>query len=379
MKVLVVVGTRPEAIKLAPVIRALRCRPADFTAEVCLTGQHRDLLDQVIALFEIPVDYDLNVMQPGQSLFQTTGAILLGMERVLRDARPDVVLVHGDTTTAFGAALAAFYQRIPVGHVEAGLRTDDIGRPFPEEMNRRLGDQLCTWFYAPTEQARENLLRERFPAEQILVTGNTVIDALLDVAARPYTFEDPALDALGRSRDLVLMTAHRRESFGPPLEAICRAVRTIVEDRPSVEVVFPVHPNPNVRRVVEEALGKTERVHLTGPLGYAPFVHLMKRSAVILTDSGGVQEEAPALGKPVLVLREETERIEAIEAGTAQLVGADSDRIVAAVHALLDAPGERARIAGRANPYGDGKAGERIASHLAGQAGAAGTGRRPAP
>jgi len=365
MKVLVVVGTRPEAIKLAPVIRALRQHPEDFQTLVCLTAQHRDLLDQVIQLFEIAVDFDLDVMRPGQSLFQTTSAVLMGMETVLSEAQPDIVLIHGDTTTAFATALAAFYRQIPVGHVEAGLRTANISRPFPEEMNRRLGDQLSSYYYASTDRAKENLLREGIEPGRILLTGNTVVDALLDVAARPFTFADPSLEALGRERQLILVTAHRRESFGAPFEAVCQAIRTIVANHPDTELVYPVHPNPQVRETMQARLGDVERVHLIAPLGYQPFVQLMKRSTLILTDSGGVQEEAPSLGKPVLVLRNETERPEAVEAGVAQLVGTDETRIVAAAGALLSDLAARERIAAIANPYGDGHASKRIVDHLA--------------
>ena len=364
MKVLVVAGTRPEAIKMAPVIGALQRRPDHFETRVCLTAQHRDLLDQVIALFGITAEYDLDVMRPDQSLFQTTGAILQRMEPVLAEAQPGVVLVHGDTTTAFASALAAFYRHIPVGHVEAGLRTADIARPFPEEMNRRLADQLSAFYYAPTERARENLLREHVDPVRVTVTGNTVIDALLDVAGRPYTFADPALEALGQTRRLILITAHRRESFGPPFKSVCEAIRALVTEFPDTEAVYPVHPNPRVRETVKAGLGGMERVHLIDPLPYQPFVHLMKRSTLILTDSGGVQEEAPTLGKPVLVLRDETERPEAVEAGVAQLVGTDRGRIIAAAGALLGDSEAYGRMAAIANPYGDGRAGERIAEHL---------------
>lgn len=365
MNVLVVAGTRPEAIKMAPVLQALRRRPDQFDARLCLTGQHRDLLDQVTALFGLTADYDLDIMRPDQSLYQTTGAILQGMEAVLRDARPDVVLVHGDTTTAFAAALAAFYAGVPVGHVEAGLRTTDIARPFPEEMNRRLGDQLSRWYFAPTEGARENLLREGVPEGRIAVTGNTVVDALLDVAGRPFRFEAPALDTLGTARRLILVTAHRRESFGAPFVSLCRAIRRILADHPDTEVVYPVHPNPHVQETMGRELGGVERIHLIEPLSYLPFVNLMKRATLILTDSGGVQEEAPTFGKPVLVLREETERPEAVAAGLAHLVGTDEARIVQTAAALLGDPAAGGRFAALANPFGDGKAGERIAEQLA--------------
>jgi UDP-N-acetylglucosamine 2-epimerase len=373
VKVLVVVGTRPEAIKMAPVVRALINRPSHFETRLCLTGQHRDLLDPVIRLFELPVDVDLNVMRPGQSLFETTSAVLRGMEEVLSSWAPDMVLVHGDTTTAFAASLASFYQQIPVGHVEAGLRTADVRRPFPEEMNRRLSDQLCTWFYAPTPRACENLVREGVNPDHVIVTGNTVIDALMDVSGRPFVFEDPALDALGRERKLLLLTAHRRESFGAPFASICAAVKAIVEHDPEVELLYPVHPNPNIKKAAETLLGGRERIHLIPALSYEPFVHLMKKSTLILTDSGGIQEEAPSLGKPVLVLRDESERPEAVEAGTAHLVGTDPARITAAANALLGDPAARAHIAAIPNPYGNGHASARIAEHLEGlAAGAAG-------
>ncbi|MBX3178840.1 MAG: UDP-N-acetylglucosamine 2-epimerase (non-hydrolyzing) [Candidatus Hydrogenedentes bacterium] len=371
MKVLVVVGTRPEAIKMAPVIRELRARPGRFSTLVCATAQHRSLLDSAIQLFGIGVDFDLDIMRHDQSLCQAAAGMLRGLDTVLAEACPDAVLVHGDTATSVSAALAAFYHQIPAGHVEAGLRTADRQRPFPEEMNRRLADRLCAWHYAPTERARQNLLEARFPEEHILVTGNTVIDALLDIAARPYTFTDPLLDSLGRERRLLLVTAHRRESFGAPLRELCAALRAIARDHPDVEIVYPVHPNPNVRETVEAALKGIPRIHCIAPLPYLPFVHLMKRATLILTDSGGIQEEAPALGKPVLVLRDETERPEAIEAGTARLVGARRDRIVAETRGLLEDPAARARIARTPNPFGDGRASARIVDHLESRLGAA--------
>lgn len=365
MKTLVVLGTRPEAIKMAPVIRALRDRPDQFSTQVCLTAQHRGLLDQVIALFNISVDYDLDLMAPGQSIAQVTSGVLAGMDNVLQESRPDMVLVHGDTTTSFAAALAAFYRQIPVAHVEAGLRTHDRARPFPEEMNRRLGDSLCTYHYASTANARDNLVREHFDPANIVITGNTVIDALLDVAARPYTFDDAAMDALGRDRRLVLVTAHRRESFGAPFDGICRAIRAIVDAHPDVEVAYPVHPNPQIQQAAREHLAGVGRIHLVEPLDYLPFVQLMKKATFILTDSGGIQEEAPSLGKPVLVLRDLTERPEAVAAGTALLVGTDCDRIVAAARSLLDDTATYRRMASAANPFGDGKASGRIVDHLA--------------
>ncbi len=364
MKVLIVIGTRPEAIKMAPVVQALRGRGGRFEVEVCLTAQHRELLDQVIRLFDLTVDYDLDLMVPDQSVFEVTRGVLREMEGVLDRARPDVVLVHGDTTTTFAAALAANYKRIAVGHVEAGLRTHDKHRPFPEEINRRLADAICDHHYAPTPRARDNLLAERIPAENILVTGNTVIDALLDVAGRPHEFTGPLIEGLGRDRRLLLITAHRRESFGAPLAEMCRAIRDLVAANPDLEAVYPVHPNPNVRRVVDRFLIGRERLHPIEPLDYAPFVHLMKKATIVLTDSGGIQEEAPSLGKPVLVMREVTERPEAIEAGTAALVGTSYEKIVASVQRLLDDETAYSAMANAVNPYGDGRAAGRIADHL---------------
>lgn len=365
MKILVVIGTRPEAIKMAPVVGELRRHAARFEVEVCLTAQHRELLDQVLRVFDLRADYDLNVMRPGQSVFDIFCAVLQGMRQVIERARPDVVLVHGDTSTSFAAALAAYYLRLPIGHVEAGLRTYDKYRPFPEEMNRRFADVVCDYHYAPTQRARENLLQEHIAPENILVTGNTVIDALLDVAARPYTFSDPLLQSFGEQRRLLLVTAHRRESFGAPFREMCLAMRDLAQSNPDVDVVYPVHPNPNVRRVVREVLEDRERVYCVEPLEYLPFVHLMKKATLVLTDSGGIQEEAPSLGKPVLVMREVTERPEAVEAGTARLVGPQYENIVRETQRLLDDPSAYAAMAQAVNPYGDGQASARIADHLA--------------
>ncbi len=366
MKVLAVVGTRPEAIKMAPVILELIKRKAAFDVEVCLTAQHRELLDQVVRIFGLPVHYDLDIMTPDQSVFDITARIIAGMRGILEASAPEVVLVHGDTTTSFAAALCGYYARVAVGHVEAGLRTYDKYRPFPEEMNRRLCDALCDYHYAPTRQAKENLLKENIPGKNILITGNTVIDALLHTAAQPYTFSDPLLEQAGGARRLLLVTAHRRESFGEPFHAMCRAVRDLARKNPALEVIYPVHPNPNVRKVANEWLRGEERVHLIEPLDYLPFVHLLKKATVVLTDSGGIQEEAPALGKPVLVMREVTERPEAIDAGTALLAGTRHDGIVNAVQRLLDDPEAYAAMANSVNPYGDGHAAQRIADHLAG-------------
>jgi len=365
MKVLVVVGTRPEAIKMAPVIRALEARPDAFSVSVCLTAQHRDLLDQVVETFGLRVDYDLDLMHPDQTIYDTAARVLTGMQGVLAKAGPDVALVHGDTTTTFAAALAAHYAKVRVGHVEAGLRTHDPYQPFPEEMNRHLADVLSTYHYAPTEQAKANLLAENVPEAGIVVTGNTVIDALLHVADRPCPdFADARLAAAGKEKKLLLVTAHRRESFGAPLREMFGAMRALVEANADLEIVYPVHPNPNVQAAAQEVLGGVERVALVEPLAYAPFVHLMKRAYIVLTDSGGIQEEAPSLGKPVLVMRKVTERPEAIAAGTARLVGTKRDAIVRGVQGLLDDEAAYAAMARRGNPYGDGHAAERIADHL---------------
>jgi len=365
MKVLSVVGTRPEAIKMAPLIRALERHPGGlFDARVCLTAQHRELLDQVIDVFDLPVHHDLGLMAPNQTIFDVTSRVLLQIKPVLEEEAPDVVLVHGDTTTSFAAALAAYYLQIPVGHVEAGLRTYDKYSPFPEEMNRRLGDALCDYHYAPTPMAKENLLAENIASEGIVVTGNTVIDALLYTAEQPYAFTDPLLAQAGEERRLLLVTAHRRESFGEPFEEMCRAIGDLADANTDLEVIYPVHPNPNVRKVTDSVLKDRARVHLIEPLEYLPFVHLLKKAAIVLTDSGGIQEEAPSLGKPVLVMRDLTERPEAIEAGTARLVGTQYDVIVDAVQRLLDDGDAYAEMANRVNPYGDGKAVARIIGHL---------------
>lgn len=364
MNILVVLGTRPEAVKMAPVIRALRARPEKPSVVLCLTAQHRDLLDQALALFELPVDYDLNLMRPDQSLSSLTTGVLQGLEPILTSDRPDLVLVHGDTTTSFSAALAAFYHQIPVGHVEAGLRSHHPGQPFPEELNRRMTDALATHHFAPTEGARDNLVRENIDPKRIHVTGNTAVDALLHAAALPCPETDPLLAALGRERDLILVTAHRRESFGAPFFEICRALRTLVDRHPGVEVAFPVHPNPRIREAARRLLGGHDRIHLVEPVEYLPFVHLMKRARIILTDSGGIQEEAPSFGVPVLVLRDVTERPEALAAGTAHLVGTHHDAIVAAASALLETGATRTGGSPLENPFGDGNAGARIAALL---------------
>ena len=367
IKIAVVVGTRPEAIKMAPVIRELKSAPARWDVSVVATAQHRELLDQVFRLFDIVPDHDLDIMQASQSLFDVTERALRGLERVFGEIEPDIVLVHGDTTTTFIGALAAYYLKIPVGHVEAGLRTGQRYSPFPEEMNRRLAGVLTELHFAPTHKAAWNLRSEGVDGNAVLVTGNTVIDALLEIAGREETPEGlPELPPdLGAGRRLILMTAHRRESFGAPLERAFGALAGIAAAHPDCHVVYPVHPNPNVKGPAERILGSLPNVQLCEPLDYAPFVWLMKRAHVIITDSGGVQEEAPSLGVPVLVMREFTERPEAVEAGTVRLVGTDPDRISWELGRLLDDASAHREMAAAVNPYGDGFAARRITQRLA--------------
>jgi UDP-N-acetylglucosamine 2-epimerase (non-hydrolysing) len=367
--VLVVFGTRPEAIKLAPVIHALAAAP-HLIARVCVTGQHREMLDQMLALFGIRPDHDLAVMQPNQDLFDVTARTLVGLRAVLDAERPAAVLVQGDTTSALAGALAAFYQRIPVGHVEAGLRTGEPYNPFPEEMNRRLTTQLATWHFAPTPLAAENLRREGIADALITVTGNTIVDALQYVVQRleraPTAFSPAVADELLAGRRLVLVTGHRRESFGDGMRNICLALLDIAERHPDVLIVYPVHLNPAVQQPVHELLGSHPRIVLTAPLDYLPFVDLMRRAYLILTDSGGLQEEAPSLGVPALVMRATTERPEAVQAGTARLVGTDRAVIAAAAAELLDDPAAHQRMRSATNPFGDGRAAARIVARLAG-------------
>jgi UDP-N-acetylglucosamine 2-epimerase (non-hydrolysing) len=359
-RVLSVFGTRPEAIKMAPVVRALAAAD-DIEARVCVTAQHREMLDQVLALFDIVPDYDLDLMRPGQGLEDITAGVLQALSPVLAEFQPQLVLVHGDTTTTLAASLAAYYQKIPVGHVEAGLRTGNIWSPWPEEINRKVAGAITRLHFAPTEQSRANLLADNVPADHVVVTGNTVIDALLDVVSMLETngagFE--AQFGLDPAKRMILVTGHRRESFGDGFLRICEALATLAK-RPDVEIVYPVHLNPNVKGPVEERLGDLANVHLIAPQDYLPFVYLMSRADVILTDSGGVQEEAPSLGKPVLVMRETTERPEAIAAGTVKLVGTDVKRIVSEVSALLDDPAAYEAMSFAHNPYGDGQAAQRI-------------------
>lgn len=377
-KILLVFGTRPEAIKMAPLVKKLQAASEEFQTVVCVTGQHREMLDQVLRLFDITPEYDLNIMKPNQDLYDITSRILLGMRDVLREVQPDIVLVHGDTTTSMAAALAAFYQQIPVGHVEAGLRTGNIYSPWPEEMNRLITGRITTHHFSPTPLAKENLLREHVDEKQIIVTGNTVIDALQMVVKR--LDEDKALanevaakinqmgydvQRLNDNRRMVLITGHRRENFGEGFLNICYAIKNLAELYKDVDFVYPMHLNPNVRKPVLEILGeKVENVFLIEPLDYLPFVYMMQHSSMILTDSGGVQEEAPGLGKPVLVMRDTTERPEAVEAGTVLLVGTNRDKIEHGVSMLLDDAETYRRMSEAVNPYGDGLACVRIVEYL---------------
>lgn len=363
-KILIVFGTRPEAIKMAPVVTAMKSNP-DFEIRVCVTAQHREMLDQVLSIFQIIPDYDLNLMTSGQTLADISTRVLLGVSEVLTNWIPDLVLVHGDTTTAAATSMACFYQRITLGHVEAGLRTGNIWSPWPEEFNRRLTGLVTRLHFAPTPQARVNLLTERIPADWIEVTGNTVIDALLHVSNRIdcdkglQTQFREKFDFLDANKRMLLVTGHRRENFGDGMQSICRGLLDLSQ-RDDLEIVYPVHMNPNVRGPVEELLASKSGIHLLAPQDYLSFVYLMKRCAMLLTDSGGVQEEAPALGKPVLVMRETTERPEAVESGTARLVGTDSARIGREVETLLDDPEAYLRMSKSKNPYGDGTAAQQI-------------------
>jgi len=359
--ILCIVGTRPEGIKMAPLIKALKREPwAKVT--VLATAQHRGLLDQVLALFDIQPDVDLDIMRANQQLPELTARLITALDEKFAGLAPDVVLAQGDTTTVMTAAMVAFYRRIPFGHVEAGLRTHDLDNPFPEEMNRLVAGHLARWHFVPTERSRQNLLSEGISDAKITVTGNTVIDALLEVAAIDWPLDVP----LDPSKRLVLVTAHRRENFGEPFRAVCRAIRTLVERHADIEVLYPVHPNPNVSAVAHELLGDHPRIRLCAPLDYAPFVEAQKRAYLILTDSGGVQEEAPALGKPVLVMRAETERPEAVDEGVVRLVGTDEERLVAEASRLLDDAQAYRAMARGVSPYGDGKSAQRIVDVLRG-------------
>lgn len=373
---MLVFGTRPEAIKMAPLVKEFQKCSEKFETFVCVTGQHREMLDQVLHLFEIKPDYDLNIMKQGQDLYDVTARVLTGMRDVLKEVQPDVVLVHGDTTTSTASALAAFYQQIPVGHVEAGLRTHNIYSPWPEEMNRQITGRIATYHFAPTLLSKDNLLQEGVSENEIVITGNTVIDALYMVVEKIKT--DKVLDSelehilessgydvkrlIGGKR-LVLITGHRRENFGNGFISMCKAIKALSEKYPEVDFVYPMHLNPNVRKPIQEVFGKEQlrNMFFIEPLEYLSFVYLMEKSTIVLTDSGGIQEEAPGLGKPVLVMRDTTERPEALEAGTVKLVGTDYDKIVKEVSALLDNPEYYDCMSKAVNPYGDGKACERIA------------------
>ncbi len=373
-KVMLVFGTRPEAIKMAPLVHALRAFPNDFDVKVCVTGQHRQMLDQVLRLFEIKPDIDLNIMRHGQDLFDVTSAVLLEMRSVLRAEQPDILLVHGDTTTTFAAATAGFFHGTQVAHVEAGLRTWNMRAPFPEEFNRQAVSRMADLHFAPTRKSRENLLNEHVNAETVHVTGNTVIDALYWIlqrlraeperTSRIESMLDSVLPIEWRSVPFVLITGHRRENFGNGFLEICEAIKQLASHYPAVHFVYPVHLNPNVQVPVRQILERMENIHLIEPLDYEPFVVLLSRCKLVLTDSGGIQEEAPSLGKPVMVMRDVTERTEAVEAGTARLVGANRERIVAEVGELLDDDEKYLMMAKANNPYGDGRACSRIVEIL---------------
>ncbi len=361
IKVMTVFGTRPEAIKMAPIVLELQKHPDTIVPVVAVTAQHREMLDQVLNLFHIKPDHDLNIMAAGQTLFDITTRAMMGLDKVLTEEKPDIVLVHGDTTTTFAGALAAYYHQTAVGHVEAGLRTHNKYSPFPEEMNRRLTGCIADLNFAPTSTSEANLLAENVPPESIFVTGNTVIDALHHTVRDDFDFQEDSLkDVDFQNKRIILVTTHRRENLGEPMRHVYKALKQLTEEFDDVEVVFPVHKNPKVREVVNEELGGLAKVHLIDPLDYEPFANLMHRAHLILTDSGGVQEEAPALGKPVLVLRDTTERPEAVDAGTVKLIGTDRERVYEEAKKLLTDKAEYSRMAESVNPYGDGKAAARI-------------------
>ena len=380
-KIMLVFGTRPEAIKMAPLVKEFEKHPDEFDTIVCVTGQHREMLDQVLKIFDIKPNYDLNIMKQGQDLYDVTCRVLTGMRDVLKEVQPDVVLVHGDTTTSTASALAAFYQQIPVGHVEAGLRTRNIYSPWPEEMNRQITGRIATYNFSPTQLSRQNLLEERVDDEKITVTGNTVIDALYWVVEKIKNDKDLSIELqdillkagyntnrLNTGRRLVLITGHRRENFGDGFIHICNAIKTLTQNYPDVDFVYPMHLNPNVRKPIHEVFGEDlsdlGNMFFIEPLEYLSFVYLMEKSSIVLTDSGGIQEEAPGLGKPVLVMRNTTERPEALDAGTVKLVGTDYDMIVNSVSTLLDNKEEYNKMSKAVNPYGDGKACGRIVDFI---------------
>ncbi len=365
MKVLFVFGTRPEGIKMAPIIKEIQKRK-NLECYTCVTGQHREMLDQVLEIFDIKPDYDLNIFKKGQSLTDVTTKTLLGLEGILDELKPDILLVQGDTTTVFAAALAAFYKKIKIGHVEAGLRSGNLYSPYPEEANRKLTGVISNYHFAPTESNKQNLIREGYDEKNIFITGNTVIDALKYSVREDFVFDDEILNDIDYNRDVVLLTAHRRENWGKPMEDIFKAIRRVVLEKENLEIVFPRHLNPIVREAAEKYFADLDRVHLIEPLSYLPFSNLMARVKFVVTDSGGVQEEAPALGKPVLVLRNETERMEGVEAKTAKLVGTKEQDVYESIVALLEDKDLYDEMARAVNPYGDGHAAEKIVDVLEG-------------
>ena len=365
MKVLFVFGTRPEGIKMAPIMKEIQTRK-NLECYTCVTGQHREMLDQVLEIFDIKPDYDLNIFKKGQSLTDVTTKTLLGLEGILDELKPDILLVQGDTTTVFAAALAAFYKKIKIGHVEAGLRSGNLYSPYPEEANRKLTGVISNYHFAPTESNRQNLIREGYDEKNIFITGNTVIDALKYSVREDFVFDDEILNDIDYNRDVVLLTAHRRENWGKPMEDIFKAIRRVVLEKENLEIVFPRHLNPIVREAAEKYFADLDRVHLIEPLSYLPFSNLMARVKFVVTDSGGVQEEAPALGKPVLVLRNETERMEGVEAKTAKLVGTKEQDVYESIVALLEDKDLYDEMARAVNPYGDGHAAEKIVDVLEG-------------
>ena len=363
IKVMTVFGTRPEAIKMAPLVLELQKQSQRFEAITTVSAQHREMLDQVLDIFHIKPDYDLNIMHARQTLTDITSNVLINLDKILKEAKPDIVLVHGDTTTTFAASVAAFYNQIPIGHVEAGLRTWEKYSPYPEEMNRQMTDAMTDLYFAPTNQSKANLLKENHKEDNIFITGNTAIDALKQTVDKEYHHD--ILDKVSPDNKLILLTMHRRENQGEPMRRVFKVIREVVESREDVEVIYPVHLSPAVQEVAKEILGNTERIHLISPLDVVDFHNLAARSYFIMTDSGGVQEEAPSLGKPVLVLRDKTERPEGVEAGTLKLVGTESEKVKKEMEELLDNDAEYQRMAQAKNPYGDGKASERILDAIA--------------
>ncbi|WP_099190053.1 non-hydrolyzing UDP-N-acetylglucosamine 2-epimerase [Tepidibacter mesophilus] len=364
IKVMTVFGTRPEAIKMAPLVKKMD-KNDNIDSIVCVTAQHREMLDSVLKIFDIKPKYDLNIMKHGQTITDVTNRVLKELESVIANDRPDILLVHGDTTTTFSASLAAFYNKVPVGHVEAGLRSGNIYSPYPEEMNRKLTGMISSIHFAPTDGNKENLLKENINEDKICITGNTVIDALLSVIDEDYKFNNKDIDDIDYDNNkVILLTCHRRENWGKPMEDIFKAIKRVVQDNENVEVIFPMHLNPKVRDCAKSIMGNMDKIHLIEPLDYEPFANLMNKVDIILTDSGGIQEEAPAIGKPVLVLRSETERPEAVEAGTARVVGVDEEEVYKSTNLLIRDENEYSKMSNAVNPYGDGKACDRIIDYL---------------